>query len=177
MHSTAFDNIFWLFCVTSTYFRLYSLVMAVSSRLKLPVLLLRYRVTTCFLINPRFDRKKYNFVFFLDANSYLFIFPNGFQIFFNSSHTFACFKKTCVFRRGVSDENTTGNHYPYLHRTRRHGFGFLLIFFSLFSISFLWPSYISYFSVIIIFFYTVIWPFSEISVLYLPYRHTGMFPL
>ena len=141
--------------------------MAVSSRLKLPVLLLRYRVTTCFLINPRFDRKKYNFVFFTDANFFFFIFPNYSHILFQFKSYFHFLQKDLRFSAWSFRMKTQ----PVSMYHRCLALGFLRIFFCVFSISFLWPSYIFYFSVILSF--SIIWPFSEISVLYLPYRYVS----
>ncbi len=125
--------------------------MAVSSRLKLPVLLLRYRVTTCFLINPRFDRKKYNFVFFTDANFFFFIFPNYSHILFQFKSYFHFLQKDLRFSAWSFRMKTQ----PVSMYHRCLALGFLRIFFCVFSISFLWPSYIFYFSVILIFFYNL----------------------
>jgi hypothetical protein len=80
--------------------------MAVSSRLKLPVLLLRYRVTTCFLINSRFDRKKIQLCIFYFL---LFIYQNGFPHIFPLQVILSLSSKSLVFF-GVEFqyENTTG---------------------------------------------------------------------
>ncbi len=133
--STSFFN---RFCVTWPYCRHYFLVMAVSSRLKLPVLLLRYRVTTCFLINSRFDRKKIQLCIFYFL---LFIYQNGFPHIFPLQVILSLSSKSLVFSAWSFSIKTQ----PVSMYHRCLALGFLRIFFSLFSISFLWPSYSFYF--------------------------------